>query len=53
MEKWLDDNYVLINSTYNEGMLVAAERFIKTLKSKIFKKWQLMIIHLILVIWIS
>ena len=38
MQKWLDDNDVLINSTYNEGKLVVAERFIRILKGKIYKK---------------
>ena len=38
MQKWLDDNDILMYSTYNEGKSVIAERFIKTLKSKIYKK---------------
>ena len=29
---WFDDNDVLMYSTYNEGKLVVAERFIRTLK---------------------
>ena len=36
--------------TYNEGKSVVAERFIKMLKGKIYKKWQLMIKNIILVI---
>ena len=36
--------------TYNEGNSVVAERFIKILKGKIYKKWQLMIKNIILVI---
>ena len=37
MQEWLDNN-ILIYSTHNEGKSVIAERFIKTLKSKIYKK---------------
>ena len=38
MQKCLDDNDILINSTHNEDKSVVAEGFIKTLKSKIYKK---------------
>ena len=38
MIKWLDSNDVSMYSTNNEGNSVIAERFIKTLKSKIIKK---------------
>ena len=38
LQEWLDNNDILMNSTHNEGKLVIAERFIKTLNSKIFKK---------------
>ena len=31
----LDDNDILINSTHNEGKSVVAERFIRTLNTKI------------------
>ena len=34
---WLQDYYTEIYSTYNEGKSVVAERFITTLKSKIYK----------------
>ena len=37
-QKWLDDNDILMYVTLNEGKLVVAERFIKTLKGKISKK---------------
>ena len=37
-------------STHLEGKSVVAERFIKTLKAKIYKKGELMIVNLILVI---
>ena len=35
--KWLQDNDTVVYSTHNEGKSVVAERFIKTLKSKIYK----------------
>ena len=37
MKKFLDDNDILIYSTYNEGKLTIGENFIWTLKSKIYK----------------
>ena len=37
-QEWLDNNDILMYSTHNEGKSVIAERFIKTLKSKIYKK---------------
>ena len=43
MQEWLDDNDILMYLTHNEGKLVIAERFIRTLKAKIYKKRQLMI----------
>ena len=36
-KKWLRDNDVVMYSTHNEGKSVVAERFIKTLKGKIYK----------------
>ena len=36
-KKWLRDNDIAMYSTYNEGKFVVAERFIKTLKCKIYK----------------
>ena len=38
MQEWLDNNDILMYSTHNENKSVIAERFIKTLKSKIYKK---------------
>ena len=38
MQEWLDNNDILMYSTHNEGKSVIGERFIKTLKSKIYKK---------------
>ena len=37
MKSWWQDNNVEIYSTHNEGKFVVAERFIRTLKSKIYK----------------
>ena len=45
MQKWLDDNVILMYSTHNDGKLIVAEKFIKN--------WQLIISNLILVVWIS
>ena len=36
-KKWLKDNDIKMYSTYNEGKSVVAQRFIRTLKNKIFK----------------
>ena len=36
-KKWLRDNDIVMYSTHNEGKSVVAERFIRTLKSKIYK----------------
>ena len=36
-KKWLKDNDISMYSTYNEGKSVDAERFIRTLKNKIYK----------------
>ena len=38
MQEWLDNNDILMYSTHNEGKSVIAERFIKTLKTKMYKK---------------
>ena len=45
-----DNNNILMYSSRKEGKSVIAERFIKTLKAKIYKKLKLMIENLILVI---
>ena len=37
MKLWLQDNDTKMYSTYNEGRSVVAERFIRTLKNKIYK----------------
>ena len=37
LKKWLRDNDIAMYSTHNEGKSVVAEKFIKTLKSKIYK----------------
>ena len=36
-KKWLRDNNIVMYSTHNEGKSVVAERFIRMLKSKIYK----------------
>ena len=36
MQEWLDNNDILMYSTHNEGKSVIAERFMKTLKAKIY-----------------
>ena len=36
-KKWLRDNNIVMYSTHKEGKSVVAERFIRTLKSKIYK----------------
>ena len=37
LKKWLQDNNIVMYSTNNEGKSVVAEKFIRTLKSKIYK----------------
>ena len=36
-KKWLQDNDIVMYSKHHEGKSVVAERFIRTLKSKIYK----------------
>ena len=36
-KKWLSYNNIITYSTYNEGKSVVAERFIRTLKNKLYK----------------
>ena len=38
MQEWLGNNNILMYSTHNEGESVIAERFMKTLKTKIYVK---------------
>ena len=52
MQEWLDNN-ILMYPTHNEGKAVIAKRFIKAFKAKTYKKWQLMIANLILLVWIN
>ena len=37
MKSWLEKNDIEMYSTHNEGKSVVAERFIRTLKNKIYK----------------
>ena len=36
-KRWLSRNNIIMYSTYNEGKSVVAERFIRTLKNKLYK----------------
>ena len=36
-KKWLSDNDIIMYSMYNEGKSVVAERFIRTLRSKLYR----------------
>ena len=36
-KKWLSSNDIIMYSTFNEGKSVVAERFIRTLKNKLYK----------------
>ena len=53
MQEWLENNDILIYSTQNEGNSVIAERFIKILKVKIYKKMRIMIPKIIFLTWIK
>ena len=37
LKKWLQDNDIVMYSTNNEGKSAVADRFIRTLKNKIYK----------------
>ena len=37
MKPWLKDNVIEMYSAHNEGKSVVAERFVRTLKNKIYK----------------
>ena len=53
MQERLDNNNVLVYSTYNEDKSVIAKQFLKVLKAKIYKRMTAKIANLILVIWIN
>ena len=38
MQEWLQNNDIFMYSTHNEDKSVIAERFIKTLKARVYKK---------------
>ena len=38
MREWLENNDILLYSTHNEVKSLIAERFMKSLKSRIYKK---------------
>ena len=50
MQEWLGTNDILRYLADNKGDSVIAKIFIKRLKDKINKKWQIMIANLFLVI---
>ena len=53
MQKWLNNHGILSYWTHNESKSVVADSF-RTLKGKMYiKKWQLTIVSLISVIWLS
>ena len=52
MRRWLDENYTLLYLTHNEGKSVVPEKFIRTLKRKIYKEMTAKNKILILVFWI-
>ena len=37
MKSWLEKNDIEMYSTHNEGKSIVAERFIRTLKSRVYK----------------
>ena len=37
MKSWLKDNGIEMHSTHNAGKYIVAERFIRTLKTRIYK----------------
>ena len=53
MQELLENNAILMHSTHNKGQSVIVERFIKTLKTKICKKWKLQIANFILILWMN
>ena len=48
--EWLDSNDMLMHLTHNDGKSVIVERILRTLKTKIYKKWQLIVVNLIFLI---
>ena len=50
-KKWLKDKNIEMYSTYNEGKSVVAERFIKTLKNRIYKHMTAVSKMFIMVSW--
>ena len=43
MQEWFENNDILMYSIHHESKSVITGKFIKTLKSKFYKNWQLMI----------
>ena len=53
MQVWLGNNDILMYSTQNEGKSVISERFIKTLKARIYIKMISNESNFIFLIWIN
>ena len=53
MQEWSENTDFLMYLTHIQGNSVISEKFVKTLKAKIYTKWRLMRPNLILVIIIS
>ena len=49
MKSWLQDNDIEMYSIHNEGKSVVSERFIRTLKNKIYKYMSLISQNCILI----
>ena len=49
----VNENNILMHSTYNVGKSVVTEMFIRILKCRPLKKWQLIILIVVLVISIN
>ena len=53
MQKWLEDNDILMYSIHDEGNSVVGKSLIRSLNGKAYKKkkWQMIIANLILDVW--
>ena len=50
-KRWLSSNDTIMYSTFNEGKSVVAERFIRTLKNKLYKHMTLHVKMYIVMFW--
>ena len=53
MQKWVVDNYFLMYLAYDECKSVVAETFIRNFNGKTYKRLQLIIVNLLLIIWMN